>query len=357
MDITSGHFNSDNIADVALVSYLGGLHILLGSAQGTLSPLNTFAAGSGPVSLTVNDFNGDGKEDIAVSNLYNSKLTLHAGLGNGSFAPRLMYDIAKSPDHISSGDVNADNLPDVIVETDDLTFVYNNGASAISVTSSSNNVCPGTTVNLIATGGIGYSWNTGANTSSIVVTPDSTSVFTFTTFNANACGGARSITINVLPGVPVSVSAATSYMCLNDGTITLSGLPPGGSYSGSGVSGNGFAPLSVGDNVIHYAYTYTNNCVLTATTSVFADPCTGLGRQSERELLVLYPNPAVSSATIDLPYPAEIIVYNAIGNKMDRLIAPEGQTVINTTNWPSGIYSVKINSEKKEQVIKLIKNE
>ena len=42
--------------------------ILLGNGAGSFSAATNFAVGSDPYSVAVGDFNGDGKQDLAVAN-------------------------------------------------------------------------------------------------------------------------------------------------------------------------------------------------------------------------------------------------------------------------------------------------
>lgn len=62
--------NGDGILDLALVSpcTTSFVSVFVGNGDGTFQPASKFAVGSGPVQLTVADFNGDGKPDIATAN-------------------------------------------------------------------------------------------------------------------------------------------------------------------------------------------------------------------------------------------------------------------------------------------------
>jgi hypothetical protein len=44
-----------------------------------------FAAGTGPVSVALGDFNGDGKSDLAVANYNSNNVSILLGTGTGTF--------------------------------------------------------------------------------------------------------------------------------------------------------------------------------------------------------------------------------------------------------------------------------
>jgi len=70
----------------------------------------------------------------------------------------------------------------------------------------------------------------------------------------------KSVTINNLPNVTLTLQ---SEICINDGSITLTGgSPTGGTYSGDGVAGNIFNPAAagVGTHTITYSYSNSNGC-------------------------------------------------------------------------------------------------
>src|SRR5262249_61112902 len=79
--------------DVAVATYLGvpagsgSLRLLLGNGDGTFGPRTDIALLLHPVALTVGDFNGDGKADLAVAtqNATTDDMTLLLGNGNGTF--------------------------------------------------------------------------------------------------------------------------------------------------------------------------------------------------------------------------------------------------------------------------------
>lgn len=88
--------------------------------------------------------------------------------------------------------------------------------------------------------------------------------------NSNGCTNTANslVTVNSLPNVTIS---SFPSQCVNDPAFNLfGGLPSGGSYSGTGVSGNQFNPQSAGPGTHAITYTYTNasGCTGTATTNI-----------------------------------------------------------------------------------------
>ncbi|MBR1514077.1 MAG: redoxin domain-containing protein [Bacteroidales bacterium] len=77
-------------------------------------------------------------------------------------------------------------------------------------------------------------------------------------------------------------------------------------------------------------------------------PSTGSGTSGT---LSVYPNPAQDYVTVSGEEPCNVVIYNALGQKMDEF-ATEGQPVIiPTRQYPNGIYFVKAGEQTQRLVI------
>ena len=66
--VAVGDFNGDGKQDLAVANFgSDNVSILLGDGAGNFSAPTNFAAGDQPFSVAVGDFNGDGKQDLAVA--------------------------------------------------------------------------------------------------------------------------------------------------------------------------------------------------------------------------------------------------------------------------------------------------
>jgi len=86
--VSVGDFNGDGRQDLA-VANLGSddVSILLGNGDGTFETAVNFGAGGQPISVGAEDFNGDGKPDLAVANSSSADVSILLGDGNGTFQP------------------------------------------------------------------------------------------------------------------------------------------------------------------------------------------------------------------------------------------------------------------------------
>jgi hypothetical protein len=113
-----GDFNGDGILDVAIVDSCGTtcgfISILLGKGDGTFLTKTDYPVGQTPGAIVAQDFNGDGKPDLAVSNSSNSVSVL-LGNGDGTFRAHVDFPSAATPWGIAAGDVTGDKIPDLIV--------------------------------------------------------------------------------------------------------------------------------------------------------------------------------------------------------------------------------------------------
>lgn len=123
--LTAGDFNGDGQQDLATIDFIVGQHrvlILLGQGNGTFAPVAP-ASNVGPEasSLTVGDFNGDGRQDVATADGNTDVLSVLIGNGDGTFeaarqfapAPRPGPGFLVQPLAIQVGDFNGDGNQDL----------------------------------------------------------------------------------------------------------------------------------------------------------------------------------------------------------------------------------------------------
>ncbi len=121
MAVSVGDFNGDGKLDLAVVNHGfsdtgddGGVSILLGNGDGTFQAARNFGAGKQTESIAIADFNSDGRLDIiGVSELENV-LNVLLGNGDGTFQPRFTVTIDDiDPYYVVAGDFNNDHKWDI----------------------------------------------------------------------------------------------------------------------------------------------------------------------------------------------------------------------------------------------------
>ena len=141
--------------------------------------------------------------------------------------------------------------------------------------------CVDQPVPISATANGAGSWSGGAgsfanpNNLSTSYTPDlseagGTVTLTWTTNDpdgAGPCGIATSNATLTVNALPVVTCGTYGPVCVDAADITLGGSPAGGTWSGTGVTGNSFDP-SVGTQTVQYDYTDGNGCSASCTTTI-----------------------------------------------------------------------------------------
>lgn len=229
----------------------------------------------------------------------------------------------------------------------------------VSVTGSSV-VCAGSSATITASGVTSYSWSTGATSSSIVATPTTNTSYVITGTNSIGCvsSATQAVTVNALPSV--SLSAAQTTACTNGSTITLTGSPAGGTYTGTNVSGTIFTPgVSAGTFMPTYAYTSTvTGCSKTATTTIIVSVCTGIDSKiAGLSGIELYPNPNTGIFIIELNNGLNKTIQ--VTDLTGRIVLEDNTTSdkfnVNINTLVNGIYYVKVISNNAVEVFKVIK--
>jgi hypothetical protein len=150
------------------------------------------------------------------------------------------------------------------------TVCYQSTGSVYTVTNDPNNTytwtvaSPGVLVSGQGSNSITVNWN-GANPGLI---PNAITVYPTNQFGC--VGPTVNMNVFVLNIVPV-VTPAT--MCMSDPCVTMVATPAGGTWSGTGITGNTFCSSTSGVGTFNPVYTYTlAGCTFTGTGTVTVNP-------------------------------------------------------------------------------------
>ena len=228
-----------------------------------------------------------------------------------------------------------------------------------TVAVNSQTICFGNSAVLTASGATTYSWNSGATTPSISVSPISSTSYTVTgTTNGCANSQISDVTVNPLP--IVSFALTTTLVCINDATVNLSGTPSGGTFAGNGVTGNVFDPsvAGAGTHAITYTYSDADACSNSDVKTITVDLCTGI-TELNNNTFVAYPNPTNESLNIDfkniINSEIEIEVYDAIGKLVLIQKTSANHTAVSLNQLAKGIYNMRLKDKGYYTTIRVIK--
>jgi hypothetical protein len=129
IDVQLGLFDADGTLDAVVTNNSSNtISILLGDGAGSFVPGTpaTYATGSGPWGVRLEDFNTDDIQDIVVANITSDNASLFSGAGDGTFTLAATVAVGISPIAIDMADLNNDALLDIVTA--------NQGASTVAVT-------------------------------------------------------------------------------------------------------------------------------------------------------------------------------------------------------------------------------
>ncbi|MCC6371806.1 MAG: T9SS type A sorting domain-containing protein [Bacteroidia bacterium] len=227
-----------------------------------------------------------------------------------------------------------------------------------NVTVNKQSVCYNTTSNISASGASTYSWSTGSAVASTSINITTATVFTVTGFSSPLCFTNKIFTVTVNP-LPTSTITHNNLSCssCNDGTITVVASGGTGPYTYNWVPGNINTP-EITDVAGCYTVTITDalGCSSVDTACVSFD----VGMKtitSELKFVSISPNPSGSKFSVFCAdaNTMNLIVTDALGRLVKTLTVPSNSAVIDLGSEAKGVYYLKINSNNKTKVVKLLK--
>jgi hypothetical protein len=194
--------------------------------------------------------------------VYSLTLTSVIGVVPGRFAFRYFVD---------DGGANGNNSDYIGIDAVNYTFPC--AQPTIVISPSVANVCSGVATTLTAVGAVSYTWNTGATTSTISVSPSVTTIYSVTGVSGAGCPATATAVINVTTTPTVSVLNATT--CAGStATLQASGASSY-SWQPGGETTSSIAVTPTASSV--YTVTGTNgSCSDTKTVSVTIGPNLGI---------------------------------------------------------------------------------
>ena len=114
--IVAQDFNGDGKLDLAAAAIGGNaVSILLGNGDGTFQPHVDYPTGGASSWVVAGDFNNDGKLDLATTNNDTLTISILLGNGDGTFQPHQDFPTFASPQAADIGDFNGDGNLDIAV--------------------------------------------------------------------------------------------------------------------------------------------------------------------------------------------------------------------------------------------------
>ena len=136
--VTVADFNDDGKLDIVTANNGGNnLTVLLGDGTGGFEPApgSPFSAGLFPQSVAVGDFNGDGKLDLVEANAGNTTVKVLLGNGAGGFTADGAFPVGSLPHSVAVADLNGDGKPDIVTAnygSNNVTVLLGNGSGGFT---------------------------------------------------------------------------------------------------------------------------------------------------------------------------------------------------------------------------------
>jgi hypothetical protein len=113
--VTVADFNGDGKQDLAVTYNANRVGILLGNGNGTFAAPTTYNVERNPNAETAADLNGDGHADLVVVYFSETNADVLLNNGDGTFAAPVSYGVGSDGVDVHVADINNDGKPDIVV--------------------------------------------------------------------------------------------------------------------------------------------------------------------------------------------------------------------------------------------------
>ena len=211
---------------------------IFASPSVTIVPVTPLCSNSNSVNLTATPIGGTFSGTGVSSNVFNPTVS-----GAGNWIVTYTYTNADNCTGTNTTSITVNAVPSPVFASLPSQVCASSSAVALNATPTGGTFS--------GTGVSGSSFNpaqatTGVNVISYSVTQ-------------NGCTGTNTASITVVANPTVSITPM-NQLCSNDGPVTLSATPTGGTFTGNGVSGGQFTPSQAGNTIITYVFTDGNGC-------------------------------------------------------------------------------------------------
>jgi hypothetical protein len=234
------------------------------------------------------------------------------------------------------------------------------GLPTVTATSTSSAVCTGSNVTLTGNGAVSYVWDNSV-TDGISFAPAATATYIVTGTDANGCTNTATTTVVVNPNPTVTGSAANNVVCLDDIADVLTGNPPSGIWTGPGITGSSFDPMTAGSGLQTVTYTYTdsNGCSDTSDVNIQVNLCTAVVENNSGDGIQVFPNPNNGSFTLSVKKDLGAVQIEIL-DLQGRVVFSEEKNVnsdfaetISMDTVADGIYLLQLTSDGLQQTEKI----